>query len=252
MYRKLEIDPGLCIRSNHILAKSLEGGKQLTREALRQELVRHNIMADGQRLAYLVMQAELDGVICSGARLGNQFTYALLEERVPPTRTIHIDEALAELTKRYFISRGPATLHDFAYWSGLTLSAATQGYQMNKPQLLEEIINGVTYIYSPAEITHTDNRQVTFLMPVYDEYGISYKNRRNLIYPADESFAGIVFDRLIIQQGRIAGSWNRTIQNEKVNIQLQLTNPVEKNLHPDIMDAVEKYGKFLGKKVVLM
>ena len=76
------------------------------------------------------MRAELDGIVCSGVRKGNQFTYALLDERVPPTNFITQDEALAELTKRYFTSRGPATLKDFSTWSGLTLTDAKKGLAM--------------------------------------------------------------------------------------------------------------------------
>jgi len=45
--------------------------------------------------------AELESLICTGARQGEQFTYALIEERVPPSPAKSPDEALAELTKRY-------------------------------------------------------------------------------------------------------------------------------------------------------
>ena len=50
-----------------------------------------------------MLRAELDAVICSGPRRGKQFTYALLDERVPPVAALARDEALAELR--------PALLH---------------------------------------------------------------------------------------------------------------------------------------------
>ena len=59
------------------------------------------------RLAYILMHAELEAVVCSGAPRGKQQTYALFDERVPPAKPLHRDEALAELTARYFTSRGP-------------------------------------------------------------------------------------------------------------------------------------------------
>jgi len=37
-----------------------------------------------QRAVHLLMRAELDALICSGARRGKQATYALFDERVPP------------------------------------------------------------------------------------------------------------------------------------------------------------------------
>ena len=72
---------------------------------------------------HLLEHAELDRVICSGPRKENQFTYALFDERASP-KTMERDEALAELTKRFFTSRGPATIYDFAWWSGLSVAMA--------------------------------------------------------------------------------------------------------------------------------
>jgi hypothetical protein len=59
------------------------------------------------------MRLELDLVICSGARRGKQFTYALFEECVPKTAVLSRDESLAELAKRFFTGHGPATVKDF-------------------------------------------------------------------------------------------------------------------------------------------
>src|SRR5947207_2505805 len=123
--RKLELDSPVLRRSQKVLTKALTGGKELTRTELAQALTKSGVRADGtQRLAHLVMHAELDGLICSGARRGKQFTYALLEERVAPAKKLSRDEALVELAHRYFTTRGPATPDDFAWWSGLTRTDA--------------------------------------------------------------------------------------------------------------------------------
>lgn len=149
-YRKFELDPATFKRSNHMLVKTLEGGKQLTRATLKSALEQAKIFADGLRLGYLLMRAELDGIVCSGARQGKQFTYALLEERVPPARRLHHEEALAEFTQRYFASRGPATLQDFVYWSGLTMKEAKAGAASLKPEFVHEIIDDQDYIFGPS------------------------------------------------------------------------------------------------------
>lgn len=115
MSRKLELDNALFKRSNAALARALHGGRQLTRDELRGVLQKAGIATDGGlRLGYLLMRAELDGMVCSGARRGKQFTYALLDERAPHAKTLGREEALAELAQRYFVSRGPATVQDFA------------------------------------------------------------------------------------------------------------------------------------------
>jgi hypothetical protein len=64
---------------------------------------------------------------------------------VPECRPLERDEALAELTKRYFASPGPALLRDYAWWSGLTMSDAKAGIEMAGTHLNHEIVEGKTY-----------------------------------------------------------------------------------------------------------
>ena len=112
-----------------------------TRAELRAALNRSGVAADDLiRLAHIMMRAELDGVVCSGRRVGKQFTYALLEERVATAETLPRDEALAKLSERYFTSHGPATLQDFVWWSGLTASDARRGVEMIDSQLRTELV----------------------------------------------------------------------------------------------------------------
>src|SRR6185436_14550351 len=111
-FRKLELNDKIFKRSNTILEKTLRDGKHLTRSELKVHLAKGKINAEGLRLIYIMMRAELEGIVCSGPRKGKQFTYALLEERVPGFKFINKEESLARLADRYFTSRGPATLQD--------------------------------------------------------------------------------------------------------------------------------------------
>jgi hypothetical protein len=73
--RRLELDAATFRRSEKAMVRALRGGAQLTRQELKAVLQRAGIRVDGtQRLAHIVMQAELDAVICSGARRGRHFT----------------------------------------------------------------------------------------------------------------------------------------------------------------------------------
>ncbi len=148
--RKLALDDAMFARSNELIVRALRGGNHLTRQELKEVLERAGISTDVQRLAHLVMRAELDALICSGARRGQQFTYALLEERVPKAKELSRDEALAALTLRYFISHGPARLIDFAWWSGLAMNDAKAGIEMVRSELVEETLHGHSYCSPPS------------------------------------------------------------------------------------------------------
>src|SRR5438105_4854056 len=171
--RKLELDDAVFSGTHAVLANALQGGKQLTRDELASALQQAGIATEGeQRVTYIIMRAELDGIICSGARRGKQFTYALLAERAPQARSLDRDEALAELTTRYFTSHGPATIQDFVWWSGLTVADARAGLAMVTSHLLHETIGGQTYWFPVSRLAEQDLSQTAYLLPNYDEYTV--------------------------------------------------------------------------------
>ena len=219
MYRKLELDSAVFRRSHRALTKALQGGKQLTRPELKTVLQRAGVNADGLRLGYLVMRAELDRVICSGARRGRQFTYALLEERVPQTRPLSREEALAELTTRYFRSRGPATLNDFAWWSGLTMADAKKAPR-------------------------------AYFLPNYDDYFIGFRDRSAIAEVVRRSNLlennPSLIPHLIILDGQIVGGWKRTLKKGIVIVEVNLITDLTVAAKQIVTDAVDRYGKFLG------
>ena len=210
-YRKFGLDNKIFKRSNDLMAKTLHGGKQLTRASLKSVLDHAKIKADGLRLSYLMMRAELDGIICSGARQGKQFTYALLDERAHRILTFDREQALAELIKRYFISRGPATLQDFVYWSGLTMKDAKTGFALLKSNLVTCEFEGREYIFNPAGSKIDSGSQTTFLMPDYDEYGMSYKNR-SALSSASKPDGIDPYTHWIVINGKMEGTWQRIIK----------------------------------------
>lgn len=200
------------------------------------------------------MRAELDGIICSGPRQGKQFTYALLDERVPPAKILERQEALAELTNRYFTSRGPATLQDFVWWSGLTMKEAKEGFALLKPNFLQQVINGQNYIFAPGVLENNPGRaiQKTFLMPDYDEYGISYKNRGALFQPAGknipvERLSENTYYHMIVIDGVARGTWRRSIKNQTIVVETTSFIKLNKTKKQAVVKAVKRYCSFVGK-----
>ena len=122
-YRELELDAPTLRRCRRILVRALTRSP-LTRADISAELMTRGIEADGRRLAYLLMHEELEGIICNGPRRGKQLTYSLVDQRVASSAPLGADEAAATLLHRYLSGHGPATLHDFVWWSGLTVSDA--------------------------------------------------------------------------------------------------------------------------------
>jgi len=257
MYRKLELNDAIFKRSNAVLAKALQGGMQLTRTELASAFNKAGIIADGLRLGYFMMYAELEGLICSGGRRGKQFTYALLEERVPQVRALKRAEALAELTRRYFRSRGPATLQDFVWWSGLTMADARNGIEMVKSQFVNEMLEGQAYWFSSpgSPASFREKSPKAYLLPNYDEYFIGFKDRSAIGEVARRSNlpenSPSLLAHIIILDGQVVGGWKRTLKKNVVIIELNLITDLTRAENRAIADAANRYGKFLGLQVEL-
>ena len=144
-YRQLELDETIVARSKEVFAQALQGGKQLTRDEMLHFLEQANIATAGQRGHHLLARSAQDGLICFGSRRGKQQTFALLDEWVPRTSPLACDEALAELTRRYFISHGPATMQDLMRWAGLTTAEAKIGLEAAGKELVQETIADRVY-----------------------------------------------------------------------------------------------------------
>lgn len=255
MYRKMELDEKTFRRSNDAIARSLQGGNQLTRDELRERLAAAGIATSGeQRMAYLMMHAELQGVVCSGARRGRQFTYALLEERVPPAPQLDRDEARARLASRYFKSRGPATVHDFAKWSGLTVSDARRGLDTVQEELAHETVEGTMYWFPPSSTPGRRDSPTVDLLSIYDEYISSYRDRSAVANPEYAHRLGALGNALtavVLLDGRIVGTWKRTLHTASVAIETDIYPHLSRTQREAVAAATERYGAFLGLPVDL-
>ncbi len=252
-YRKLELDEAMFRRSNELLAETLRGGNQLMRTELAGVFRNNGIDASGLRLAYLLMHAELDGVICSGALRGKQFTYALLEERAPRSRTLDRDEALAELTTRYFASHGPATVHDFAWWSGLTVADARTGTEIAQSQLVSETVGESTYWFAPTTAAGPLTSPIAHLLPNYDEYLVAYKDHRASfdadVYGNLKPEEPALMAHIVVIDGLVVGGWKRTVGRREATIKTTMLVPLRDAERDALRMAAEKYGRFLGLPV---
>ncbi len=251
--RKLELDKHVFSKSNAAIAKALQGKTYLTRQELKKILTGIGIKTDVQRLAHLMMEAELDAIICSGPRRGLQFTYALLAERAPEAKNLTFDEALAEHTKRYFQSHGPATVKDFVWWSGLTTSDARKGIEMQKASLSKEVIEGKEYWLFPSQSLPLPD--AAYLLPNYDEYGIAYTEREAFFDPEYNALLNVrgnaTFQHLIVSKGHMIGTWKRTLKKEFVVIEAKFFSKVTSVEIKKVKEAAEKYAAFLNLKLRL-
>lgn len=251
-YRKFELDEAVFRRSNALFARALAGGQQLTRPELARVLAAGGIEADALRLGYLLMYAELSAVICSGGLRGRQRSYALFDERVPAAPARDRDEALADLTTRYFTSHGPATRADYQWWSGLTATDARRGIELAGADLARLEQDGQTYWHAagpppralaPAPTAH--------LLQGYDEYIVAYTGSSRAALDRAElaataARAGTLLLHIVILDGQVVGSWRRKLTARRLTVEAESLRPLAAAERAAVRDAVDRYAAFLG------
>lgn len=254
MYRQHKLDDALFARTNAVIDKALQGGRYLTRAELGTALEAAGIPAEGNRLSYIVMRAELDAVICSGPRRGKQFTYALLEERAPQARVLDRDEALAQLTRRYYTGHGPATMRDFAWWSGLSAADTKAGIDMAAAYLEHIVVEGQTYWFADSILPAlnapaAETAPPAFLLPTYDEFLVGYTSFGESRKGGKENSPDFMLSATVVLGGRVAGSWRRTLQKGMVMIEFAPFTPLTVDESEFFAAAASRYGDFIGLPV---
>lgn len=200
-------------------------------------------------MSYLLMRAELDGLVCSGGRQGKQFTYALLDDRVPPVKMPARDELLAELARRYFRSRGPATVHDLAKWSGLTVGDARRGLEAVKPSLHGEVIGGQSLWSSPPAQPAKRTTPTAYLLSIYDEFVSGYKDHRGAATEeigARLKSLGNALTHIMIVGDQFVGAWKPVLEKNTVVVRASPFVSLSGTETKALAKAAAEYGEFFG------
>ena len=236
------LGPAVMTRAAGVIERALGDGQCRTRAELGSELERAGLPGRSSELAHIMMYAELEGLICSGPRRGKQFTYGLLGDRAPGARRLPRDEALAELTRRYLRSPGPATIRDFVWWSGLKTSDAKRGLEMIRARCRE--VDGSKYwSVNRSESRSPVPKATVHLLPVYDEYLVAYRDHRAVPRPAYT--LGSFLHALVIA-GQVVGAWRPIPGRTKLIVDVAPQRRLTAAERRSLAQQVERYGRFLG------
>ncbi|HRG38528.1 MAG TPA: winged helix DNA-binding domain-containing protein [Bacteroidia bacterium] len=246
-YRKMELNDAIFKKAHKVFVKALDGGKQLTRTELATELQKAKIATDDLRMIHLLVHAELEALICNGAKRDKQFTYALMDDCIPTTKTITKEEALVKLAEGYFKSHGPATLQDFNWWSGLTTKDSKLGLENIKASLTSETIDGKTY-WMTHEIAASKIKSSVLILPSFDEYTVSYKDRSLVVDAAALKKTGNgIFKPLLVVDGQAKGIWKRNDKKSEARVTPTLFEKLNAAQTKMLSAEIERYTKFLNR-----
>ncbi len=247
---QLELDETTLERARQLFYDALAGGKRLARADMMQLLEGAGVSTEGQRGYHLLWYMAQTGLICQGPIENKQQTFVLLDEWVPAPRLLSREEALADFARRYAVSHGPVTAHDFAGWAGLTVTDARIGLEAARSALLSEKIDGQTYWLArdaPGDEGH--NSTSISLLPGFDEYLLGYKDRSAVLArehaPKIAPGSNGIFLPTIVVKGQVIGTWKRTLRRNAIDIVLKPFTHVA-DLEQRASEAAKCYCDFVG------
>jgi hypothetical protein len=251
----LELDPAIYEKTNFIIANALQGGKHLSREELTLELEMANIPTDYNKVSHFLMRAEINELVCSGKTINNKSTFALLSERVPHVKRFSREESASKLALSYFLSHGPAILQDFIWWSGLPITLSRHALESIKSKLVSEKVENQTFWFSDSISIPAPDKNTVFLLPAYDEFTISYRDRTvslTLEMHRKAISSNGIFRPIVVINGEVVGLWRKTTQKDKIRVEVNLFQPVGIVLKELIEETTVRYGNYLNKNIELV
>jgi hypothetical protein len=239
-----------------VIAAALAGGRHLNRDQIFALFARDRVLSDRTRLGHVMARAELDMVICSGAPRAGKQTYALFDERVPPAPARSREDALAELTTRFFSSHGPATLKDFLWWASLTAADGRRGLELCQGRLQQLELEGRSYWLAdpPARAARPAPGPVVHLLQGFDEVLVAYTESKPIA--AATGFPTItagqrMFLHAIARDGQVVGAWRRLPGAGPVTIEAHLRARLDAPAREALQEELTRYGRFLQQPVRL-
>lgn len=250
--REYGLDTKTLTQCRKIIARALADGQPQTRGVLYAALEKAGQSASAQRSLHILGRLAMEGMICQGPRIGKQPSFVLLDAWVPKSTELSREQALGELALRYFHSHGPATVHDLAWWSGLTLKDVQTALTLAKSFLQQEAIDDAVYWFNPDIAKMSTEAAGVHLLPAFDEYLVGYKDRSAALDPAHTrqvvGLNGLYAPNIAIE-GRVAGIWKRSLDKQGTALSITELRPLKKHEHAAIAVAAERLGRFLDSPV---
>ena len=245
--QELGLDAKTLVKSNDVIDKAV-AEQPLTRRALAALLERRGLSPGGQRMPHMLMRAELDTIVCSGPLEGKQHTYAAFDSRVPAAREITRDHALGRLAKRYFASRGPATIKDFSWWSGLPMADVRRATEIAGRALHRSDVDGRTYLFTHEQPSRKAARPRVDLVQIYDEIGIAYTESRDVLLGdgtevvVPSNLGG--YPHVVLREGRVLGRWRVVRARDDLRVETRIKQRLDVATRSSLERAIERYRRF--------
>jgi hypothetical protein len=190
------------------------------------------------------------GYACHYGRSEGEGRFVARERWLPDLAWNPPDPHTANVTiaQRYLAAYGPATLHDFAYWRGVTISQARGWLQTLMPELIEVEVEGQT-AFLPKDALDEAQRPApppeawpVRMLYRFDPYLLAHRSKDWVVPPAHYKAvwrpAGHI-EGIVVVRGQAAATWRYDRKGSGLIITVNPFKPLPKY----VIKQVEKRAK---------
>ena len=214
----LGLDEAQLERGRELAVAALAGGAALTRGELFDVWEDAGLSTADQRGTHILRFVALTQTVVFGPTSGGEPRLVLSSEWIREPRVLDREAALGELAERYFRGHGPATLSDFARWTGMAMTDARRGLERARAPLATLDVDGAEFLMDPETPERLAGAREEaggiLLLPGFDEFVLGYGDRSAVLDPrfAEHIVPGGngVFRPTVIADGRVVGTWRHT------------------------------------------
>jgi len=189
----------------------------------------------------LLHLAAARGVVCYGEQRDGEPTFVRADAWVRGYADVHPEDAEDRLLRRYLEAFGPATVADFAAWTGMTVREARAIWARAADELATVEVEGAAGSVLAASLDELTRARVerpnVRLLPYFDSYLLGHRDRRHLV--ADEHRHRVSRSQgwiapVVLVDGRVAAVWKHARRRERLEVEV---TPLERLARP-VLDGV--------------
>ena len=200
-----------------------------------------------------VRPAVIEGLIVYGPPRGAEVTFVRVDTWLPKQPVVGVDEARAELLRRFLSAFGPATAHDFAKWSGLKTSDARIELTALADELVQVSVDG-----APGWIRKVDQARLAGsaldesavrLLGAFDPLLLAHATKEHLVEP--KHYKRVYrpqgwISPVVLRGGAIVGVWFPSTTAKRLTLGVELFGRVSPAVREGVEREAEAMGRFLG------
>jgi uncharacterized protein YcaQ len=211
-----------------------------------------------------------EGSICYGRGEGNEIVFirtdqwlkdrSIKDQRLPKLKveSVAVTQAQCELFQKYLRAYGPASLHDFAHWSGISMQEVKPLLPLLQAELAEIPGEKKDRWLFPEDVailnkTSTKGTGVR-LLPIFDSFLLAHREKDHLLsmqhYKRVYRNQGWI-SPVVLVDGAIAGVWSHKIQNKKLFVEVDPFGKLTRTRRAAIKREGEALAVFFESKLDL-